>query len=203
MTTQRSGGLRESPSRPFQLLTIASSAGGISALIHLLGDLPRELPVPVVVVQHLNPERETEIADVLGRHSALPVKLAEHEERAQPGTVYVAPPDQSLHVGADDTFSLTAPSHTLHPAADPVFETAADTYGSSTIACVLTGAGSDGAQGARAVKARGGTVIVQDPTSAEFSAMPGATIDAADVDFVLPLHEIAALVGRLVESGRT
>jgi len=197
------GGQREGRLRPVQVVTVASSAGGISALIHLLGDLPPGLSVPVVVVQHLNPQRETEIAEVLGRHSELPVKLAEKGERAEPGTVYVAPPDRALGIGADGMFSLTDASGTVHPAADPVFEAAADTYGSSTIACVLTGAGNDGARGARAVKARGGTVIVQDPTSAEFSAMPDATIEAADVDFVLPLAEIAPVVCRLVESGRT
>lgn len=185
------------------MLTVASSAGGITALIHLLGDLPPGLSVPVVVVQHLAPEHHTGIADVLGRHSGLPVKLAEDDERARPGTVYVAPPDRTLCIGSDETFTLVAASPTVHPAADPVFETAADTYGSLTIACVLTGAGSDGARGARAVKARGGTVIVQDPTSAEFSPMPGATLRATDVDFVLPLAEIAPVVSRLVESGRT
>jgi len=200
MTFHR-GGQREPRSRPFQVLTVASSAGGITALIHLLGDLPAGLSVPVVVVQHLDPERETGIAEVLGRHSELRVKLAENDERAEPGTVYVAPPDRRLGIGSGDTFSLTDSTDTVSPAADPVFEAVADAYGSCTIACVLTGAGRDGARGARAVKARGGTVIVQDPTSAEFSAMPDATIEAADVDFVLPLAEIAPVVCRLVESG--
>lgn len=182
----------------FRLLTVASSAGGISALAEVLGGLPSGFPVPVVVVQHLHPRHDTEIADVLGRQCTLPVKLAEPGEQTKPGTVYVAPPDRPLFIGSDGIFTLSENVHAMHPAADPLFVAAASAYGDSIIACVLTGLGADGAIGARAIKAHGGTVIVQDPESAEFRKMPDAALDATDVDFVLPLAEIATFASRLV-----
>ena len=190
--------------RPFQLLTVASSAGGVRALAQLLAGLPADFPVPVVIVQHLDPRHQTVIAEVLGRHSELPVKLAEHEEQAKPGTVYVAPPNRHLFIGADSVLTLADGElvHFVRPSADLLFEAAAGAYGASTIGCVLTGSGGDGAMGVRAIKARGGTVIVEDPDLAEFRGMPDAALDAAAVDFVLPLAEIAPVVRRLVQAGR-
>lgn len=189
---------------PFELVVIASSAGGIRALVRLLSDLPAEFDVPVLIVQHLDPRHETVIAQVLERHCELPVKLAEHEEKAKPGIVYVAPPDRHLFIGADTVLTLTDGElvHFVRPSADLLFESAAGAYGASTIACVLSGTGSDGSMGVRAIKDRGGTVIVQDPDLAEFRGMPDAAVEAAAVDFVLPLAEIVPVVRRLVEAGR-
>ena len=205
MTSLQSEGRQPDGARPFQLVTIASSAGGVRALTHLLARMPADLAVPVVIVQHLDPRHETVIADVLGRHSTMPVKLAEHEERAKPGTVYVAPPNRHLFIGADSVLTLADGElvHFVRPSADLLFEAAAGAYGSSTIGCVLTGSGRDGEMGVRAIKARGGTVIVQDPEHAEFRGMPDAALEAAAVDFVLPLDEIAPVVSRLVEGRRT
>ena len=93
--------------------------------------------------------------------------------------------------------------HFVRPSADLLFESVAGAYGPRVIACVLTGTGSDGAMGVSAVKARGGTVLAQDPATAEFRGMPEAAIATGAVDFVLPLDEIAEVVVRLVEAGRT
>lgn len=79
------------PGERFDIVTIASSAGGIRALAQVLGGLPAGFPVPVLVVQHLDPRHETVIADVLGRRTVLRVKLAEANEQALPGTIYVGP----------------------------------------------------------------------------------------------------------------
>lgn len=204
MTTPDNPAQNAEVSRPFQLLTVASSAGGVRALTQLLVGLPADFPVPVVIVQHLDPRHQTVIAEVLGRHCEMPVKLAEHEEKAVPGTVYVAPPNRHLFIGADSVLTLADGElvHFVRPSADLLFEAAAGAYGASTIGCVLTGSGGDGAMGVRAIKARGGTVIVEDPDLAEFRGMPDAALDAAAVDFVLPLSEIAPVVRRLVQAGR-
>jgi two-component system chemotaxis response regulator CheB len=204
MTTPDSPAQNVGASRPFQLLTVASSAGGVRALAQLLAGLPGDFPVPVVIVQHLDPRHQTVIAEVLGRHSEMPVKLAEHEEKAKPGTVYVAPPNRHLFIGADSVLTLADGElvHFVRPSADLLFESAAGAYAESTIGCVLTGSGGDGGMGVRAIKARGGTVIVEDPDLAEFRGMPDAALDAAAVDFVLPLAEIAPVVRRLVQAGR-
>jgi two-component system, chemotaxis family, protein-glutamate methylesterase/glutaminase len=187
---------------PYGIVAIAASAGGITALGRVLGGLPPGFPVPVVVVQHLDPRHKTIIAEVLGRRARLPVVLASDGERAKPGKIYVAPPNHHLLVEAEGVLVLSSSElvHFLRPSADLLFESVAGAYGPRAIACVLTGTGSDGAMGSSAVKSRGGTVIVEDPDSAEFKGMPEAVIAAGAVDFILPLDEIAPVICGLVEA---
>ncbi len=186
---------------PYRIVAIAASAGGISALGHVLGGLPAGFPVPVVVVQHLDPRHKTIIADVLGRRTKLPVVLASEGDRARAGMVYVAPPNHHLLVEAGGVLVLSSSElvHFVRPSADLLFESVAGAYGPRALACVLTGTGSDGAMGSSAVKARGGTVIVEDPELAEFKGMPQAAIAAGAADFILPLDEIATVIRGLVE----
>lgn len=187
----------------YGIIAIASSAGGITALGKVLGGLSRDMPTPVLVVQHLDPRHRTVIAEVLGRRSPVPVKLAEDREKAVAGTVYVAPPNYHLLVGAAGVMSLSSSElvHFVRPSADLLFESLAGAYGPAAIACVLTGTGNDGAMGVSAVKSRGGTVIVQDPQQAEFKGMPEAAVATGSVDFILPLEDIAMVIRGLVEPG--
>jgi two-component system chemotaxis response regulator CheB len=193
---------RAEPGEPYGIVAIAASAGGITALSHVLGGLPSGFPVPVVVVQHLDPRHKTVIAEVLGRRAKMPVKLAREGEKAEAGTIYIAPPNHHLLVGTDGMLSLSSSElvHFVRPSADLLFESVAGSYGPRAIACVLTGTGSDGAMGASAVKSRGGTVIAEDPELAEFKSMPEAAVAAGAVDFILPLDEIAQVVRGLVEA---
>jgi two-component system chemotaxis response regulator CheB len=190
---------------PYGIVAIAASAGGITALGRVLGGLPPGFPVPVVVVQHLDPRHKTIIAEVLGRRAKLPVVLATDGERANAGTIYVAPPNHHLLVEADGVLVLSSSElvHFLRPSADLLFESVAGAYGPRAIACVLTGTGSDGTMGASAVKSRGGTVIVEDPEFAEFKGMPEAAVAAGAADFILPLDEVAQVICGLVEAGRS
>jgi two-component system chemotaxis response regulator CheB len=105
-------------------------------------------------------------------------------------------------VGQHGVLSLTSSElvHFLRPSADLLFESVAGAYGARAIACVLTGSGSDGAMGVHAVKSRGGTVIVEDPETAEFKGMPQAAVDTGAADFVVPLDEISAIISGLVEA---
>lgn len=187
---------------PFAIVAVASSAGGIQGLSELLGGLGPELPVPVLVVQHLDPRHRTVIADVLARRTDLPVVLAEAGEKPVPGTVHIAPPGRHLLIGADGDLTLSDAElvHFVRPSADLLFESVAAAYGPRAIACVLTGTGVDGAMGVEAVHSRGGTVIVEDPRTAEFSGMPQAAVDTGAVDFVLPLEEVAAVVRGLLDA---
>jgi two-component system, chemotaxis family, protein-glutamate methylesterase/glutaminase len=188
-------------SEPYGIVAVAASAGGVTALSRVISGLPQGFPVPVVIVQHLDPRHKTIIAEVLGRRAQLPVRLAEEGERAKPGVIYVAPPNHHLLVEADGVLMLSSSElvHFLRPSADLLFESVAGTYGPRAIACVLTGTGSDGSMGASAVKSRGGTVIAEDPELADFRGMPDAVIAAGAVDFVLPLDEIATVICGLVE----
>ncbi|MER6968811.1 chemotaxis protein CheB, partial [Streptomyces halstedii] len=184
----------------YAVVAVASSAGGIYALIELLGGLGADFPVPVLVVQHLDRRHRTVIADVLSRRTELAVKLAEADERIEAGTVYIAPPDRHLLAGPEGVLSLSNSElvHFVRPSADLLFESLAGAYGDRAIVCVLTGSGGDGAMGVDAVKSRGGTVIAQDPASAQFRGMPEAAVATGAVDFVLPLGEIAELIRGLV-----
>ncbi|MFJ8828154.1 chemotaxis protein CheB [Streptomyces sp. NPDC102467] len=179
---------------------VAASAGGIQGLGTLLGGLSGELPAVVLVVQHLRRGRETQIVSVLTRRTDLAVKLAQDGEEPVPGTVYIAPPDRHLCVRTAGKLALTeeGPVKSARPAADPLFESAAKAYGEKAIACVLTGTDGDGAQGITAVKAHGGTVLVQDPDTAQFQGMPRSAINTGLVDLVLPLKDIAPTITRFV-----
>ncbi|MBB5916518.1 two-component system chemotaxis response regulator CheB [Nocardia transvalensis] len=195
------GGPDPAAAGDFRVVAIASSAGGVTALSRVLGGLSEAFPVPVLVVQHLDPRHETVIADVLARRTRLPVRLAAADDRIEPGVVYIAPPNYHLLVGKQGVLALSSSElvHFVRPSADLLFESVAGAYGPRAIACVLTGSGSDGAMGVSAVKSRGGTVIVQDPEEAEFTGMPEAAIRTGAVDFVLPLGEVAGVLSGLVE----
>ena len=186
----------------YDIVAIASSAGGIAALTHVLGALPAKFPVPVVLVQHLDRRHDTVLAEVLGRRTELPVTLAHDQQQTVAGTVYVAPPNHHLLVSAAGLLTLSSSElvHFVRPSADLLFESVADAYGAHALACVLTGSGRDGATGVQAIKTHGGTVIVEDPTSAAFKGMPESAVAAAEVDFVRPLHDIGTLITDLVRS---
>jgi two-component system chemotaxis response regulator CheB len=184
----------------FDVVALASSAGGIAALSEILGSLPGDFPAAIVVVQHLDPRHRSLMADILRRRTTLDVLQAADGDRIRPGTVYIAPPDQHLLVNADGTLSLSHSElvHFVRPSADLLFESVAASYRQRAIAVVLTGTGSDGSMGIGAVKKMGGTVLAQNQASAEFSGMPGAAIRSGNADFVLPLDEIASALVTLV-----
>ncbi|MEH2222515.1 chemotaxis protein CheB [Nostoc sp.] len=182
----------------FDIVAIAASAGGLTAIVKVLSTLPAEFPAAIAIVQHLAPEHPSFMAEILSRRTDITVKQAEEGDSLTPGTAYVAPPDRHLLVNGDSTLSLSQSElvHFLRPSADLLFESVAATYKDRAIALVLTGTGSDGAMGVEAIKKMGGTVIVQDVKTAEFSGMPSAAIQTGNVDFILPLDEISsALVG--------
>ena len=188
------------PGAAFDVVALAASAGGIQALSRVLGSLPGNFRAAVVVVQHLDPRHRSLIAGILGRRTSLKVKEAEEGDRLAPGAVYTAPPDRHLLVNSDGTLSLTQSElvHFVRPSADLLFESVAASYKDRTIAVVLTGTGTDGAMGLRAVKKMGGTVIVQDERTSEFPGMPAAAIQTGTSDFILPLDEIGHAVTALV-----
>ncbi len=187
----------------FDLIVVAASAGGLAALIRLLGSLPT-LPVAIAVVQHLLPTHPSLIADILRRRTGLDIREAKEGDVLRPGVVFTAPPDRHLVIEADHRLSLSTAEavHFVRPSADLLFESAARVFGERAIAVVLSGTGRDGACGVQAVKAAGGWVIAQSEQSAEFYGMPGAAIDTGVVDAVLPVEAIASALVILVTEGR-
>jgi two-component system, chemotaxis family, protein-glutamate methylesterase/glutaminase len=187
----------------FGIVAIAASAGGLKALSQLLSALPANFPVPIAIVQHLQAKHRSLMADILSRRTKLQVKQAEQGELMKAGIVYVAPPNYHLLVTTQGYVALTQSEviHFVRPSADVLFQSVADSYGLGAIAVVLTGTGVDGAIGVRAIKEKGGTVIVEDSKTSEFDGMPKAAIKTGVVDRILPLSEIAAALIALVMGG--
>jgi len=190
------------PDAAFDVVALASSAGGLNALTHVLSALPFDFPAALVVVQHLDPRHRSLMADILSRRTPLVVRQAEAGAPLRAGTVAIAPPDQHLLVNPDGTLSLSHAQlvHFVRPSADLLFESVAASFQDRAIAVVLTGSGSDGARGASAIKRMGGTVIAQDQATSEVFGMPGAAIRTGSVDYVLPLDEIAPSLVTLVRA---
>ena len=188
---------------PFEIVAIASSAGGLHALTEVLRGLPESFDAAIVCVQHLDPRHRSLMPEILSRRSRLPVTLAAQGVEVRGGRVYLAPPDHHLLINRDATISLTQTElvNFVRPSADLLFESVAASYGERAIAVVLSGAGKDGSMGVTAIKKRGGTVIVQDEASSEFFGMPSAAIRTGTVDFVLALNEIASALVTLVAHG--
>ena len=191
------------PRASFDVVAIAASAGGLRALTTVLSGLGDDFPASITVVQHLDPRHRSLMADLLSRQSRLPVKQAVEGDRIQPGAVFIAPPDRHLLVNPDGSLSLSRTElvHFVRPSADLLFESVAASFKDRAIAVVLTGTGSDGAGGVQAIKKMGGTVIAQDEGTSEFFGMPGAAIHTGEVDFVLPLNEMASALTKLVVGG--
>ena len=188
---------------PGRIVAFAASAGGVAALTRVLADLPADLDAPVLVVQHLHPRHRSWLVEILQREVRLAVQQAHDGDLVQPGIIFIAPPDRHLLAGADGVLSLsdTALVQYVRPSADILFESLAESFGPLVIAVVLSGTGRDGAGGVRAVKARGGTVLVQ--ASAQHNGMPAAAIRTGAADRVLPLEEIGAAVAGLVRAPST
>ncbi len=187
--------------RRYDVVGIAASAGGVTAIGDLLATLPAEFPVPVVVVQHLDPNHRSMLAEIMDRRSRLHAVHAVDGVRVGPGTVYLAPPAHHLRVGIDGVLrtSTEDPVRFVRPAADLLFESLARAYGDRCIAVVLTGSGSDGAKGVVDVKNAGGLVVVQDPADSQFASMPRAAVDTGVADAVLPLADIGPRLVELLE----
>ena len=202
--TQRAENPKSYPPRfanaNFDIVAIASSAGGLNALNKILSILPKHFPAAIALVQHLAPQHLSFLSEILARRTALKVKQAEEGDSLSPGTVYVAPPDYHLLVNSNGTLSLSQskPINYLRPSADVLFKSVAESYKNRAMAIVLTGTGRDGATGVEAIHQMGGTVIAQDQKSSEFFGMPNATIKTGNVDYILPLDEIAKTLSSLV-----
>jgi len=187
----------------FEVVAIACSAGGLSALRELVPGLPDSFPAAVVVLLHWPPNQPIELP-TLERRSLLPITLAHEGQSPKPATVFLAPPGRHLLINPDGSFLLSQspPLHFVRPSADLLFESLAASYGSRAIAVILSGLGSDGSIGVNSVKAAGGTVIAQNQATAEHFAMPKAAIDSGCVDHVLPIQQIAPTLVSLVNQHR-
>jgi len=184
----------EDPDAPGTIVAIGLSADGLGAIRTVLGGLPTGVDASVVVVLHRSPD-QSRLAKVIARRCALPVTEARSMDILERGHVYVAPPDAHLLV-VDGRLRL---AHTekvsfARPSIDVLFRSVAQVYGARAIGVILSGAGADGARGLQAIRAAGGTTIVQDPKEARWGRLPREALAADGIDFTVPIAEIAPTI---------
>ncbi len=176
------------PESSFLVVGIGASAGGLEAVVSLIASLSVD-GMAFVVVQHLAPDHVSLLPAILGRSSRLPVAAIADGMRVEPNRVHVAPPNASVGL-LNDVFHLLSPSSPLP--IDAFFRTLAEDKGPRAIGVVLSGMGSDGTQGLREIKARGGLAFAQDRESAKYDSMPASAQESGVVDRVLTPQGIAA-----------
>jgi two-component system chemotaxis response regulator CheB len=185
---------------PYSVVGIGTSWGGLAAMSRLLGELPADFSLPVVVVQHRSKDSDRLLSELLQDATDLKVSEVEDKEPLMPGTVHIAPANYHVLIDAGYlSLTLEEPVRFSRPSIDVMLSSAADTYGSGAIGVVLTGANEDGARGLSDIVKRGGRALVQDPRTAEIPIMPDAALKAVPSAEVLTLE---ALAPRLIELSR-
>lgn len=179
---------------------VGASAGGLEALRDFLGNTPKDCGLAFVLIQHLDPNHKSLMADLLSKYTSMPVTQAEHAMRVEPNHVYMIPPNRFIRLHDEGLF-LEAPvtGRGLRMPIDFFFRSLAEQRQRFAIGVVLSGTGSDGTQGLREIKARGGMTIVQDPVTAGYDAMPRSALAAGVVDYVLPLDKMSEELLRYVK----
>ena len=176
-----------------RIVVMGASAGAVEALSRILPSLPKEFPLPILVVVHLPPDRQSLLPSLFADKCHLHVKESEDKESARSGVIYFAPNNYHLLVDGTGTLSLSVeePVQFSRPSIDVLFESAAEAFGPRALGIVLSGASEDGAQGLRAICDARGQGWVQTPESAQVSIMPAAAFMACPVAEKLTLEDIA------------
>jgi two-component system, chemotaxis family, CheB/CheR fusion protein len=192
----RSKALKENLGCP--IVGVGGSAGGFEAAMELLRHLPTRTGMAFVIVQHLDPHHSSRLPSLLGKATSMPVTEVTGTITPQPNAVYVQPPNKCV-IARNGKLTLVSRTERLNIAIDHFFESLAEECGSRGIGIVLSGTGSDGTAGLRAIKAAGGLTFAQTEESAKFDAMPRSAIRSGFVDLILPPDAIAREICRIAE----
>ena len=182
-------------SPPFPIITIGASAGGLEALEVFLNHVSPSSGMAYVIIQHLDPTRKGMLVDLLQRATPMPVIQVSDRLTLVPDAVHVIPPNKDMSIlhGVLHLFPPSKPRGLRLPI-DYFMRSLADDQQGRSVGVILSGMGSDGTLGLRAIKEKGGAVFVQDPTSAKFDSMPRSVIDAGLADVVAPVEELPARI---------
>jgi two-component system chemotaxis response regulator CheB len=176
----------------YSIASIGTSWGGLTALTRLLGGLPADFSIPIVVVQHRSKDSDRLLTQLLQDATDLKVCEIEDKDELCKGTVHVAP--ANYHVLVEEGYlslSIEDPVRFSRPSIDVTFSSAGDTYGARALGVILTGANEDGARGLAHIVKRGGRALIQDPKTAEIPIMPEAAIHAVPTAEIIPLGNLA------------
>ncbi|MBP9152569.1 MAG: chemotaxis protein CheB [Flavobacteriales bacterium] len=181
-----------------EIIAIGGSAGGIKAVTEILKSLPKDFPIPIVIVLHRLRNVSSSLQKVIQHSTGLRVKEADEKETIAPYCAYIAPANYHLLIENDKTFSLDY-SETVkysRPSLDLTFECVAEIYGKTAIGILLTGANDDGANGLLRMRNAGAKCYVQDPNTAHAKVMPRAAIGLGAADIVVQLEEIGPMFSK-------
>ncbi|HIJ38047.1 MAG TPA: EAL domain-containing protein [Rhodospirillaceae bacterium] len=189
---------------PLFYVGIGASAGGLEALRPFVANLPAHANMTYILAQHMSPDHRSLMVELLARETTLKVEEATNNIPPKADTLYVAPPNSDVTV-VNGKLRISKPTNTIgpKPSVDRFFISLADDQEDRAIGIILSGTGSDGARGIKAIKAAGGISIAQEPKSAKYDSMPMAAIRAGGADLVLPPHEISNQLRAIVQRPRT
>ena len=196
------GKLKKTAISPFPIVGIGASAGGLEALEQFFGNMPKDSGMAFVVILHLDPTHTGMMPELLQRFTSMKVSQAIDRVKVKPNCVYVIPPNKSLSLlkGVLHLFDPVPPRGLRLPI-DIFFRSLADDQKGKCIGIILSGMGSDGSLGIKAIKEQNGIVLVQSPASAKFDSMPSSAIDAVIADIVAPAGELPTRLITLLKVG--
>lgn len=179
------------------LICLGASAGGLRSLEAIVSRLPADLPWPVLIAQHLQPDRSSQMHEILARVAHMPVREAADGETPHAGTIYTCPSSHEMGVAIDGQITLRSPMHGRPQRIDHLFATASYARPDRTIAVVLSGTGTDGAVGSLVVKLNNGTVLAESDETAQHAEMPAAAQRAGTVDATFNADALAGVLNDL------
>ncbi|MFD1096279.1 CheR family methyltransferase [Salegentibacter chungangensis] len=176
-----------------RIIAVGASAGGLQALKSFFQNIPEDDKSAYVVIQHLSPDYKSMMGELLKKNTSLPIMEITEGMEIEQGHIYLIPPVNNLLLGDDGTLQLLdkPKDQTLNLPIDKFFESLARKRKEKAIGVILSGTGSDGTRGARAIKENDGMVMVQDPEEAKFDGMPQSAISTGLIDYVLPVEKMA------------
>jgi two-component system CheB/CheR fusion protein len=178
----------------FYVVGIGASAGGLDAIQTLFDHVPNDTGMAFIIIQHLSPDFKSLMPELLSKHTEMPIYTAEDKQTIKPNCIYLNQRNKNLHIKGSELYLLDkGPKHNLNLPIDIFFHTLGEEYKEKAIGVILSGTGSDGSRGIRTIKEGGGTIVVQDPVSAQFDGMPNSAITTNIVDYILDPKKIAEI----------
>ncbi|MFD1615733.1 chemotaxis protein CheB [Gelatiniphilus marinus] len=181
----------------FYVVGIGASAGGLDAIQTLFDHVPNNTGMAFIIIQHLSPDFKSLMPELLSKHTSMPIYTAKEKQIIKPNCIYLNQRTKNLHIKGKKLYLLDkGPKHNLNLPIDIFFHTLGEEYKEKAIGVILSGTGTDGSRGIRTIKEGGGTIVVQDPVSAQFDGMPNSALATNIVDYVLAPEKIAEIFNK-------
>ncbi|MFD1017194.1 CheR family methyltransferase [Winogradskyella rapida] len=179
----------------FYVVGIGASAGGLDAIQNLFDHIPSDTGMAFIIIQHLSLDFKSLMPELLSKHTKMPIFTAEDKQTIKPNCIYLNQRSKNLHIKGTQLYLLDkGPKHNLNLPIDIFFHTLGEEYKDHSIGVILSGTGSDGSRGIKTIKEGGGTIIVQDPLTAQFDGMPNSAISTNTPDYILSPPKIAEII---------